>query len=62
MVWKVDEFSMDNYVSQGYPKKIKEEFNGLVPDNLDSTVKWSDYHLYFLKGIYNFIFIIMQVR
>ena len=51
MVWKVDEFDMVNSFDEGYPKKIKDEFAPAIPNDVDAALRWSDHHLYFLKGI-----------
>ena len=51
MIWKVDEFGMFNSFDEGYPKKIKNEFNSpAIPNDVDAALRWSDQHLYFLKG------------
>ena len=51
MVWKVDEFDMENVFDEGYPKKIKNEFDPKIPNEVDAALLWSDYHIYFLKGM-----------
>jgi hypothetical protein len=42
---------MVNSFDEGYPKKIKDEFAPAIPNDVDAALRWSDYHLYFLKGI-----------
>ena len=52
LIWKVDEFDMLNSFDESYPKKIKDEFNSaVIPNDVDAALRWSDQHLYFLKGI-----------
>ena len=51
MIWKVDEFDMYNSFDEGFPKKIKDEFVPAIPNDVDAALVWSDYLVYFLKGI-----------
>lgn len=50
LIWKVDEFDMQNSYDKGYPKKIKDEFIPAMPNDVDAALQWSDYILYVLKG------------
>ncbi|XP_028417679.1 collagenase 3-like [Dendronephthya gigantea] len=50
LIWKIDEFDMQNSYDTGYPKKIKDEFISTMPNDVDAALVWSDHFLYVLKG------------
>lgn len=41
---------MTNRYNDGYPKKIQDETINTIPSDIDTTLKWVDYLIYFIKG------------
>lgn len=52
---------MHNMFDEGFPKKVKDEFIPAIPNDVDAALRWSDHYVYFLKGMYLILRVVITV-